>query len=112
MTIKEIPLIINGEKVRSKTDTWLDVLNPATQEVVAKVPMATKEEVDAVLNWIDDGTPDIVEIRSKVLQVNKLSEAIRSTKENMLANGIPPATKDSDIKTTKSQTVVTDDKGK
>ncbi|ALO34319.1 methylmalonate-semialdehyde dehydrogenase [Colwellia sp. MT41] len=49
MTIKEIPLIINGEKVRSKTDTWLDVLNPATQEVVARVPVATREEVAAAI---------------------------------------------------------------
>ncbi len=49
MTIKEIPLIINGEKIRSTTDTWLDVLNPATQEVVARVPMATKEEVNAAV---------------------------------------------------------------
>ncbi|WP_371376340.1 CoA-acylating methylmalonate-semialdehyde dehydrogenase [Thalassotalea aquiviva] len=46
MTIREIPLLINGEKIRSKTNVWLDVLNPATQEVVAKVPMATKDEVD------------------------------------------------------------------
>jgi len=50
MTIKEIPLIINGEKVRSTTDTWLDVLNPATQEVVARVPVATKEEIDAAVS--------------------------------------------------------------
>ena len=49
MTIREIPLIINGEKVRSKTDTWLDVLNPATQDIVARVPMATVEEVDVAI---------------------------------------------------------------
>ncbi|MDG1731368.1 MAG: CoA-acylating methylmalonate-semialdehyde dehydrogenase [Thalassotalea sp.] len=49
MSIREIPLLINGEKIRSKTDTWLDVLNPATQEVVARVPMATIEEVDAAI---------------------------------------------------------------
>jgi malonate-semialdehyde dehydrogenase (acetylating)/methylmalonate-semialdehyde dehydrogenase len=49
MTIKEIPLIIGGEKIRSKTDVWLDVLNPATQEVVARVPMATTEEVAAAV---------------------------------------------------------------
>ncbi len=49
MTIREIPLLINGEKVRSKSDTWLDVLNPATQEVVARVPMATEEEVDLAI---------------------------------------------------------------
>lgn len=49
MSIREIPLLINGEKLRSTTDTWLDVLNPATQEVVARVPMATIEEVDAAI---------------------------------------------------------------
>jgi len=49
MTIKEVPLIIGGEKVRSKSDTWLDVLNPATQEVVARVPVATPEEVAAAV---------------------------------------------------------------
>jgi len=50
MTIKNIPLIINGEKVHSQTDTWLDVLNPATQEVVARVPVATTTEVNAAIN--------------------------------------------------------------
>jgi len=49
MSIKEIPLIIGGKRVQSKSDTWLDVLNPATQEVVARVPMATAEEVSAAV---------------------------------------------------------------
>ncbi|NMP15247.1 CoA-acylating methylmalonate-semialdehyde dehydrogenase [Thalassotalea sp. Y01] len=49
MSIREIPLIIGGEKVISKSDTWLDVLNPATQDVVAKVPMATMDEVEAAV---------------------------------------------------------------
>lgn len=49
MSIRTIPLIIGGEKVQSKSDVWLDVLNPATQEVVAKVPVATPEEVDAAV---------------------------------------------------------------
>ena len=49
MTIRKVPLIIGGEKVQSVTDTWLDVLNPATQEVVARVPMATPQEVAAAV---------------------------------------------------------------
>ncbi|WNC67874.1 CoA-acylating methylmalonate-semialdehyde dehydrogenase [Thalassotalea nanhaiensis] len=49
MSIRQIPLIIGGEKVISKSEQWLDVLNPATQEVVAQVPMATLEEVDAAI---------------------------------------------------------------
>ena len=50
MTITEVPLIINGKRMRSKTNQWLDVLNPATQDVVARVPMATKDEVEAAVN--------------------------------------------------------------
>ncbi len=49
MSIKEIPLIIGGKHVKSTSDKWLDVLNPATQEVVARVPMATAEEVNAAV---------------------------------------------------------------
>ena len=68
MTIKEIPLIINGEKVRSKTNTWLDVLNPATQEVVARVPVATREEVAAAV----DSAEQAFKSWSKVSLTNRM----------------------------------------
>ncbi|TEA79563.1 CoA-acylating methylmalonate-semialdehyde dehydrogenase [Allopusillimonas ginsengisoli] len=49
--VPRIPLLIGGELVQSKSTEWRDVLNPATQEVVAQVPFATKEELDmAVAN--------------------------------------------------------------
>jgi malonate-semialdehyde dehydrogenase (acetylating)/methylmalonate-semialdehyde dehydrogenase len=44
--IPRIPLLIGGELVQSQTQQWRDVVNPATQEVVAKVPFATREEFD------------------------------------------------------------------
>ena len=47
--VPRIPLLIGGELVQSKTTEWRDVLNPATQEVVAQVPFATKEELDAAV---------------------------------------------------------------
>jgi malonate-semialdehyde dehydrogenase (acetylating)/methylmalonate-semialdehyde dehydrogenase len=37
---------INGEWVESKTTQFEDVYNPATKEVIAQVPLSTKEEVD------------------------------------------------------------------
>lgn len=40
-----MPLFINGEFVQSKTDKWIDLRDPATNEVIFKVPQATKEEV-------------------------------------------------------------------
>lgn len=39
------PLIINGQKVDSQTDKWIEVRNPATQEVVRLVPEATQAEM-------------------------------------------------------------------
>ncbi|WP_431025465.1 CoA-acylating methylmalonate-semialdehyde dehydrogenase [Halomonas sp. H5] len=46
MSIREIPLYIDGQAVPSQSQEWRDVLNPATQEVVARVPFCTAEEVD------------------------------------------------------------------
>lgn len=37
---------INGEWVESATDRYEDVYNPATNQVIARVPLSTKEEID------------------------------------------------------------------
>ncbi|WP_296403115.1 CoA-acylating methylmalonate-semialdehyde dehydrogenase [Psychrobacter sp.] len=38
--------LINGEFVDSKTDQWIDLTDPATQEVIAKVPQTTNDEIN------------------------------------------------------------------
>lgn len=51
---KEIPVIrnyVNGEWVVSKSTKTLDIVNPATTEVIARVPMSTKEEVDEAIRY-------------------------------------------------------------
>ncbi|OAL86753.1 CoA-acylating methylmalonate-semialdehyde dehydrogenase [Acinetobacter terrae] len=42
-------LLINGEFVESQTSEWHNIVNPATQEVLGKVPFATREEVNAAI---------------------------------------------------------------
>ncbi len=44
-----VKLLIDGRFVESKTTEWRDVVNPATQEVLARVPFATPAEVDAAV---------------------------------------------------------------
>ncbi len=44
-SVPTVPLLINGEWVESRTTDWRDVVNPATQEVLARVPFATADEV-------------------------------------------------------------------
>ena len=46
--VPTIPLLINGEFVESRTTQWRDVVNPATQQVLARVPLATPEELGAL----------------------------------------------------------------
>ena len=51
---KEAPVVrnyVNGEWVASKSTKTLDVVNPATTEVLARVPMSTKEEVDEAIQY-------------------------------------------------------------
>ncbi|WP_313313115.1 CoA-acylating methylmalonate-semialdehyde dehydrogenase [Pulveribacter sp.] len=44
-----VKLLIDGKLVESKTTQWRNVVNPATQEVLARVPFATPEEVNAAV---------------------------------------------------------------
>ena len=48
-SIPNVKLLIAGELVESKTTQWRDVVNPATQQVLARVPFATAEEMDAAV---------------------------------------------------------------
>src|ERR1700730_7678565 len=44
-----VKLLINGNFVESETKEWHDVINPATQQVLAHVPFATDAEIDAAV---------------------------------------------------------------
>jgi len=46
MSVRETPMYIDGQPVQSQSQEWRDVVNPATQEVVARVPFCTAEEVE------------------------------------------------------------------
>jgi malonate-semialdehyde dehydrogenase (acetylating)/methylmalonate-semialdehyde dehydrogenase len=47
--IPTVKLLINGQFVESQTTQWRDVVNPATQEVLARVPFATPDEINAAV---------------------------------------------------------------
>src|SRR5690606_3347649 len=47
--VSRVPLLIDGAFVQSRSEEWRDIVNPATQEVIAQVPFATGAEVDAAV---------------------------------------------------------------
>jgi malonate-semialdehyde dehydrogenase (acetylating) / methylmalonate-semialdehyde dehydrogenase len=48
-SIPTVKLLIGGKFVESTTTDWRNVVNPATQQVLARVPMATQAELDAAV---------------------------------------------------------------
>ena len=50
-------LVINGKFVDSKTDRWINNYNPATNELLSRVPCATQAEMDAAIQAAQDAFP-------------------------------------------------------
>ncbi len=44
-----VKMLLDGKFIESKTNEWHDVINPATQEVLAQVPFATDAEINAAV---------------------------------------------------------------
>lgn len=47
--VARVKMLIDGEWVESQSQQWLDVVNPANQQVLAQVPLATAAEVQAAV---------------------------------------------------------------
>src|ERR1700689_4738656 len=47
--VPTVKMLLDGKFVESKTTEWHDVINPATQEVLAQVPFATDAEIEAAV---------------------------------------------------------------
>ncbi|HGH0834044.1 TPA: CoA-acylating methylmalonate-semialdehyde dehydrogenase [Staphylococcus pseudintermedius] len=84
---------IGGKWVESKSEEKIEVLNPATKEVIAYVPVSTREELDeaakvaqeAFLKWKEVAVPKRARILFKFQQLlieNKETLANIITKEN------------------------------
>ena len=44
-----VKLLINGRFIESASSRWRDVTNPATQQVLARVPLTTPDEINAAI---------------------------------------------------------------
>ena len=43
----QMPMILNNELVKSAATDYVEIINPATQEKLSKVPISTKAELEA-----------------------------------------------------------------
>ncbi|XP_021717239.1 methylmalonate-semialdehyde dehydrogenase [acylating], mitochondrial-like [Chenopodium quinoa] len=82
------PLLIGGKFVESQAAESIDVLNPATQEVVSQVPLTTKEEFKAAVSAAKHAFPSWrntpVTTRQRIMF--KLQELIRRDMDKLALN--------------------------
>ncbi|MDF2418330.1 CoA-acylating methylmalonate-semialdehyde dehydrogenase [Acinetobacter beijerinckii] len=73
-------LLINGQLIESETQHWQDIVNPATQEVIGRVPFATMQEVDAAIQAAQDAfaTWRQTPIQARMRIMLKLQDLIRA----------------------------------
>ncbi len=56
--VLELKNYVGGEWVKSESGEAQDVMNPATQNVIARVPMSTRDEVNAAVRAAKEAFPD------------------------------------------------------
>ncbi|MDM1248845.1 CoA-acylating methylmalonate-semialdehyde dehydrogenase [Acinetobacter sp. R933-2] len=78
-------LLINGQFVESQTSDWQDIVNPATQEVLGRVPMATLDEVDAAIAAAQEAfkTWRLTPIQARMRIMLKLQDLIRDNMKDI-----------------------------
>ncbi|MYL29819.1 aldehyde dehydrogenase [Halobacillus halophilus] len=84
--MKEHQLYINGEYTQSNGSEWIDVVNPATEEVISRIPKGTEEDVNKAVEaaaaaqkgW--ELTPNIE--RGKI--VRRLGDKIEENRERFI----------------------------
>ena len=86
-TVRQYRMFIDGEWVDGKV--MLPVLNPATEEVVSEVPLATPEQVDAAVIAADRAQTDWARLPAiqRAHYLHEIANAIRARK-SLLARTI------------------------
>ncbi|XP_028754055.1 methylmalonate-semialdehyde dehydrogenase [acylating], mitochondrial [Neltuma alba] len=83
-----VPNLIGGSFVDSKSSTFIDVINPATQEVVSQLPLTTDEEFKAAVSAAKRAFPSWrntpVTTRQRVML--KFQELIRRDMDKLALN--------------------------
>lgn len=85
--MKTKQLYINNEWIDSTGDEVADVLNPATEEVIAKVPVGTTDDVDKAVAAAKAAFPkwNATPIDERIALMEKFDKAINVRKEEIAA---------------------------
>lgn len=86
-TVREVKLFIDGEYVESSNGSMFEVRNPATQELIARVHEASKEDVDracrAARRAFEEGPWRTMTVEERTAKIRRMAEIIIERKEEI-----------------------------
>eukprot|EP01018_Ginkgo_biloba_P037317 Gb_14990 [translate_table: standard] len=87
-TPPKVKVLIGGEFLDSQAQEWIDVINPATQEIVSRLPVTTPEEFQAAVHAAKQAFPawKNTPVTSRQRIMFKLQELIRRDMEKLAVN--------------------------
>lgn len=85
--VREIKLFIDGQYVPSGSNSTFEVKNPATQEVIARVHEATKEDVDracrAARRAFEEGPWRTMPLKERCAKIRRMAEIMMERREEL-----------------------------
>lgn len=84
---RSVQQLINGEFTESTTTEWIDITNPATQEVIAKVPQSTPEEIEQAIKTASEAFQSwrVTPISKRARVFLKYQQLIRENMDELAA---------------------------
>ncbi|PYE38635.1 CoA-acylating methylmalonate-semialdehyde dehydrogenase [Psychrobacter fozii] len=84
---RSVQQLINGEFTESTTTEWIDITNPATQEVIAKVPQSTPEEIEQAIKTASEAFQNwrVTPISKRARIFLKYQQLIRENMDELAA---------------------------
>ncbi|MGX7092192.1 aldehyde dehydrogenase family protein [Hutsoniella sourekii] len=84
--MKTYQLYINNQWMDASQDKYIEVINPSTEEVIAKVASASKEDVDAAVQAAKEAFPawNGLALEERVAYVRKIGQAIEANQDRIM----------------------------
>ena len=88
ITPPKVKMLINGQFVDSRTSSWAEIPNPATQKVLAKVPFSTSDEIEAAVAAAREAfkTWKVTAIPTRARLFFRFQELIRQNMDRLAAS--------------------------
>ena len=83
--MRNLEMFIDGDFVKNTSDKWIDVLNPATEEVVSRMPDGTPEDAKKAIDAADAAQPEWEKLPAIVRagHLRKIAEGIRKREQEL-----------------------------